>query len=106
MNENLLTIEELKQIVRDECAHRKRQLEFSQKVCVFCMVFVVAVWLGNLALAFTGKEPLPDVVNIGFTIFGGFVTGGYFTLCGVRDCSKNRMEARLAEANHDGEPVV
>ena len=68
----------------------KGKMQFSQKICVFSCVFVVLIWLGNFALLLLGREQMSDAVSIGFTVFGGFVTGGYFTLSGARDCSKNR----------------
>lgn len=68
----------------------KKKMQFSQKVCVFGLILVTAAWLGNFILLLFGREPMSDVVIAIITTFGGFATGGYFALSGVKDCSKNK----------------
>ena len=72
----------------------RQKMQFSKKLCVFSCLFVVLIWLGNFMLLLLGREQINDSVSIGFTIFGGFVTGGYYTLSGARDCSKNKHGIR------------
>jgi len=69
---------------------KKKKLQFSQKICVFGLILIVAVVAANFILLWFGREPMTDVTTISITVFGGFATGGYFALCGVRDCSKNK----------------
>ena len=83
---------------------KRKSMQFSQKICVFCMCFVVAVWIGNFVLLFLGREQISDAVSIGFSVFGGFVTGGYFTLCGVRDCSMNKLKGIEYECERNDVP--
>lgn len=81
---------------------RSRKMQFSQKICIFSCIFIVAIWLGNFVLAWFDKPQIPEAISVGFTIFGGFVTGGYFALSGVRDCSLNKLKAKLKEDENDG----
>jgi len=83
----------------EKTKNNKNKMQFSKKICVFSCVFVVLIWLANFALLWFGKEQMSDVISIGFTIFGGFVTGGYFALSGVRDCSKNKHAKDLKETD-------
>ena len=80
----------------------KRRMQFSQKICIFSCVFIVAIWLGNFVLAWYDKPQIPEAISVGFTIFGGFVTGGYFTISAVRDCSKNKHAKELRESDNGG----
>jgi hypothetical protein len=41
------------------------------------------------------KIPLSDLSVAIVTIYGGFATGGYFTLCGFRDSSLNKNGLRI-----------
>ena len=68
----------------------KKRMQFSQKICVFGLFLIVAVIAGNFALLWFDHEPMTDVAIIAITVFGGFATGGYFALSGIRDCSKNK----------------
>ena len=73
---------------------KKKKMQFSQKVCVFGLILIVAVIAANFILLWFGREPMTDVTTISITVFGGFATGGYFALSGVRDCSKNKYHIR------------
>jgi hypothetical protein len=73
----------------------KEKMQFSQKVCVFGLVLVTAAWFANYWLIWNGHEPMSDVTIAIITMFGGFATGGYFALSGIRDCSKNKHGASV-----------
>lgn len=66
------------------------KIQFSKLICIFSMLLVTAVIFLNYTLAWAEKPQMSDVTVTSISIFGGFVTGGYFTLSGVRDCSKNK----------------
>ena len=66
------------------------KIQFSKLVCIFSMILVTLTIFLNYKLAWNEKSQMSDVAVTSITIFGGFVTGGYFTLSGVRDCSKNK----------------
>jgi len=68
----------------------RNKMQFSQKICVFGLSLILAAWLGNGLLLWFGREAMSDVTIAIITMFGGFATGGYFALSGVRDCSKNK----------------
>ena len=68
----------------------KRKMQFSQKVCVFGLILVTFAWIANFLLLWFGREPMSDVTIAIISMFGGFATGGYFALSGVRDCSRNK----------------
>lgn len=65
-------------------------IQFSKLVCIFSMLLVTLVICLNFVLSWCNKPQMSDVTMTSITVFGGFVTGGYFTLSGVRDCSKNK----------------
>ena len=69
---------------------KKKRMQFSQKICVFGLVLIVAVIAANFALLWFEHDPMTDIVVLAITVFGGFATGGYFALSGIRDCSKNK----------------
>jgi hypothetical protein len=71
-------------------AHTGKKMQFSQKICVFGVILVTAAWLVNFILLWFGREPMSDVTIAIVSMFGGFSTGGYFALAGVRDCSRNK----------------
>ena len=64
--------------------------QFSQVVVVYAMTLVAATILGNFILAWFGKETLSEMTIAVISTFSAFITGGYFALSGVRDCSKNK----------------
>ena len=68
----------------------KKKMQFSQKVCIAGLILVFFAWAGNGILLWCDKMPMSDVTIAIITLFGGFATGGYFALSGVRDCSKNK----------------
>ena len=70
--------------------HKNKKMQFSQKVCVFGLILVTFAWVANFLLLWFGREPMSEVTIALITMFGGFATGGYFALSGVRDCSKNK----------------
>ena len=69
---------------------KKKKAQFSQKVCVFGLILVTFAWVANFLLLWFGREPMSEVTIAIITCFGGFATGGYFTLSGIRDYSKNK----------------
>ena len=76
-----------------------KRMQFSQKICVFGLCLIVAVIAANFILLWFGREAMTDVTTISITVFGGFATCGYFALSGVRDCSLNRLKAKLHDDN-------
>jgi hypothetical protein len=72
----------------------KKKMQFSQKVCVFGLLLVTLALAANFVLIWFGREPMSDVTIAIITMFGGFATGGYFALSGIRDCSKNKYGIR------------
>ena len=74
-----------------------KKMQFSQKICVFGLILIVAVTAANFILLWFGREPMTDVTTIAITVFGGFATGGYFALSGVRDCSLNKLKGKSGE---------
>jgi hypothetical protein len=68
----------------------KRIKQFSQFVVVYSMMLVASTILGNFVLSWFGKETLSEMTIAVITSFSAFITGGYFALSGVRDCSKNK----------------
>ena len=68
----------------------KKQKQFSKKVVAYSMLLVVFTIIGNFILAWFGKETLSEMTIAVISSFSAFITGGYFALSGVRDCSKNK----------------
>ena len=68
----------------------KKQVQFSKKVVVYSMLLVVFTIIGNFILAWFDKETLSEMTIAVISSFSAFITGGYFALSGVRDCSKNK----------------
>lgn len=71
-------------------AKKKQPIQFSKKVVIYSMALVALTILGNFILAWCGRETLSEMTIAVITSFSAFITGGYFTLSGVRDCSKNK----------------
>lgn len=67
--------------------------QFSKLHVIFADILVLYVYTINAILLWFGREPASDVAIAVITVYGAFATGGYFALCGVRDCSINRLEA-------------
>ena len=67
-----------------------KKMQFSKKVVVYAMLLVVFTIIGNFVLAWFGRETLSEMTIAVITSFSAFITGGYFALSGVRDCSKNK----------------
>ena len=78
---------------------RKKKMQFSKKICLFAMILVCVVLTGNFILAWFDKQTLSDLAITVVTTFGGFVTCGYFTLSGARDCSLNKYSCKKMEEN-------
>jgi hypothetical protein len=76
---------------------KQRKKQFSKRICIFGLALIVAVIAANFILLWLGREPMTDVTTIAITVFGGFATGGYFALCAVRDCSKNKHKINFEE---------
>ena len=72
-----------------------KKMQFSQKICVYGVILVTMAWFANFILLWNGREPMSDVTMTIITTFGGFATGGYFALSGVRDCSLNKLKGKL-----------
>lgn len=72
-------------------------IQFSKLVCIFSMLLVTLVICLNFILSWYDKPQMSDVTMTSITVFGGFVTGGYFTLSGVRDCSRNKYSIKQEE---------
>lgn len=68
----------------------RKKLEFSQKTVIASWVIVIAVIAGCFILAYQGKQQIAEVGTTAISIFGGFVTGGYFALTGARSWSENK----------------
>jgi len=71
-------------------AKKKTKIQFSKKVVAYSMLLVVFTIIGNFILAWFGKETLSEMTVAVISSFSAFITGGYFALSGVRDCSKNK----------------
>lgn len=77
--------------------HIKPKMQFSKIICIFGMVLVTATIACNVMLSLLGCATLSDVTMTVVSVFGGFATGGYFALSGVRDCSKNKHHIEIEE---------
>jgi len=86
-------------VAKDMFTPKKRKMQFSQKVCVFGLFLITVTLAVNSTLLWFGREPMSDVSITVVTVFGGFATGGYFALSGVRDCSLNKLKAKLHNDN-------
>lgn len=64
---------------------------------IFADALVFYVYTIDAILSFLDKVPISDVAIAIITVYGAFATGGYFALCGVRDCSKNKLDGKLKE---------
>ena len=82
-------------------ASPKVKMQFSKKVCIAGIVLVAISWFGNFLLLYMGREGMSDVTMTMITVFGGFATGGYFTLSGVRDISVNKLKQTHVECGVD-----
>lgn len=69
---------------------KKKRIQFSKKVVLYSMALIPLTILGNFILAWSGRETLSEMTIAVITSFSAFITGGYFALSGVRDCSKNK----------------
>ena len=68
----------------------KKIKQFSQFVVVYSMTIVFLTIQENFVLSWFGKETLSEMTIAVISSFSAFITGGYFALSGVRDCSKNK----------------
>lgn len=71
----------------------KKKIQFSKLHVIFADFIVFFVYCVSAVLSFLEKQPISDVAIAIITVYGAFATGGYFALCGVRDCSLNKLEA-------------
>lgn len=76
----------------------KKKTQFSKKVVVYSMCLVPLTILGNFILAWCGRETLSEMTIAVISSFSAFITGGYFVLSGVRDCSKNKHHISEVES--------
>ena len=79
-------------------AKERKPIQFSKKVVVYAMLLVPLTILGNFILAWFGKETLSEMTIAVISSFSAFITGGYFALSGVRDCSKNKHHITEVES--------
>ena len=79
-------------------AKERKPIQFSKKVVVYAMLLVPLTILGNFILAWFGKETLSEMTIAVISSFSAFITGGYFALSGVRDCSKNKYHISEVES--------
>ena len=79
-------------------AKEKKPIQFSKKVVIYAMLLVPLTILGNFILAWFGKETLSEMTIAVISSFSAFITGGYFALSGVRDCSKNKYHISEVES--------
>jgi hypothetical protein len=86
----------------EHCKKPKPKRQFSKLHVVFANFFVSFVWLSNIVLRLKGFEPISELAITIVTVYGAFATGGYFTLCAIRDCSYNKREALLHKYEHKG----
>jgi hypothetical protein len=68
----------------------KLKIQFSKKVVIYSMTLVPLTIFGNCFLAWWGRETLSEMTIAVITSFSAFITGCYFALSGVRDCSKSK----------------
>lgn len=73
----------------------KKDFQFSKLHVIFADFLVLFVYMVSAVLSFLDKQPISDVAIAIITVYGAFATGGYFTLCGVRDCSKNKHANKI-----------
>ena len=71
-------------------AKKQNKVQFSKKVVIYSMALVPLTILGNFILAWLNKLTLSEMTIAVISSFRAFITGGYFTLSGVRHCSKNK----------------
>lgn len=70
--------------------NNKKKMEFSKKMVVTAFILIFFCIAMSGILSFFDKEPLSNITMSVITCFGGFVCGGYYTLAGSRDNSKNK----------------
>ncbi len=81
--------------IRRDSGNKKKKREFSKAHVVFADALVAIVYITNMVLAMLDKIPVSDLAVTIVSIYGGFATGGYFTLCAIRDTSLNRHRLRI-----------
>lgn len=64
--------------------------EFSQWMVIVSWAYVFLVLAGTFLLSWHERQEMPGLDTISITTFGGFVTSGYYTLCGWRSWSENK----------------
>lgn len=74
-----------------------KKIQFSKKVVIYSMALVPLTIIGNFMLSWFKKETLSEMTIAVITSFSAFITGGYFALSSVRDCSKNKHGITLEE---------
>ena len=78
----------------------KKKIQFSKFHVVFADLLVLYVYTVSAVLTYYDKAPISDVAIAVISVYGAFATGGYFTLCGVRDCSLNKLNSVLAKGEN------
>ena len=68
----------------------RKRLEFAQWAVLISWTYVFLVLIGTFILAWHEKQEMPGVDTVSISVFGGFVTGGYFTQNSVRAWSENK----------------
>lgn len=69
------------------------KVQFSKLHVIFADFIVFFVFVVSAYISIRNSQPISDVSIAIITVYGAFATGGYFTLCAVRDCSLNKLEA-------------
>lgn len=85
---------------------KPKKMQFSKKICVYGMMLVTGTIACNVLLSLLNCATLSDVTMTVVTTFGGFATGGYFALSGVRDCSKNKHQANAGRLSAERDEFV
>ena len=79
----------------------RKKVQFSKLHVVFADCLVAFVYMTNFILAWHDKQSISGIAVAIITIFGAFATGGYFTLCAVRDTSLNKLESIRCQNKDD-----
>lgn len=83
--------------------YQKPKRQFSKMHVVFADLIVLYVYTISAILSFLDKQPISDVAIAIITVYGAFATGGYFTLCAIRDTSLNKLKAVRCQNNLEEE---
>ncbi len=91
--------------IRDKPKLSKKR-EFSKLHVVFADALVAFVFIANAILSIFDKQLISDLAVAIVTIYGGFATGGYFTVCAIRDTSLNKHGLRIQDGVKEQIPPI